>query len=124
MPSKPPTAVMTRASDKNWNKMLRRVAPNAFSTPISRVRWVTETSIMFIKPIPPMASVMVPTMARSSLSAILMMENWSNCFMASKMKTARWSSGLKLWAAASASRSDFVTLLWSRPSKSNQMPPM
>ena len=31
-----------------------RRAPSAFSTPISRVRCVTETSMMFIRPMPPM----------------------------------------------------------------------
>ena len=29
------------------------VAPNAFLTPISRVRSVTDTSMMFMMPIPP-----------------------------------------------------------------------
>src|SRR5438309_7680073 len=33
--------------------------------PISRVRWVTETSMMFISPTPPMPSVSVPMKARS-----------------------------------------------------------
>src|SRR5204862_336178 len=37
--------------------MSRLRAPSAFSMPISRVRWVTETSMIFIRPMPPMPSV-------------------------------------------------------------------
>ncbi len=32
---------------------VRRRAPSAFSMPISRVRWVTATSMIFISPTPP-----------------------------------------------------------------------
>ena len=42
-----------RDSMRNWKRMLRRVAPNAFRTPISRVRSVTLTSMMFMIPMPP-----------------------------------------------------------------------
>ena len=33
--------------------MLKRVAPSALRTPISRVRSVTDTSMMFMMPMPP-----------------------------------------------------------------------
>ena len=56
----PPTTVMVSASARNWKRMSRRRPPSAFSTPISRVRWVTDTSMMFIRPTPPMPSVSVP----------------------------------------------------------------
>ncbi len=36
--------------------MLARVAPTALRTPISFVRSVTETSMMFITPMPPIIS--------------------------------------------------------------------
>src|SRR5260370_38851928 len=52
--------VMVRASARNCSRMYRRCAPSAFCTPISRVRWVTETSMMFIRPTPPIPSVSVP----------------------------------------------------------------
>ncbi len=42
-----------QASIKNCINTLPRVAPNALRIPISRVRSVTDTSIMFITPIPP-----------------------------------------------------------------------
>ena len=52
-PIKPPRMVRTIDSIKNWVKILRRVAPKALRRPISRVRSVTETYMMFITPIPP-----------------------------------------------------------------------
>ena len=36
----------------NWKRMLRFLAPMALRIPISRVRSVTETSMMFMMPMP------------------------------------------------------------------------
>ena len=41
------------ASMMNWERMRRRRAPSAMRTPISRVRSATETSMMFMTPMPP-----------------------------------------------------------------------
>jgi len=41
------------ASSRNWVRIALRGAPRAFRTPISRVRSVTATSMMFMIPIPP-----------------------------------------------------------------------
>jgi hypothetical protein len=49
----PPTAQRVTASVVNWVRMVRLVAPMALRTPISRVRSVTETSMMFMTPTPP-----------------------------------------------------------------------
>ena len=46
--------------------MSLRVAPSALRTPISRVRWVTLTSMMFITPTPPTRSAML---AMTSMAA-------------------------------------------------------
>ena len=43
----------TDASTRNWRRMTRGVAPRALRRPISRMRSVTETSMMFMTPIPP-----------------------------------------------------------------------
>src|SRR5206468_601452 len=43
-------------SARNWSRMSRRFAPIARRMPISRVRSVTETSMMFMIPIPPTSS--------------------------------------------------------------------
>src|SRR5579871_363317 len=48
IPITPPAPVSVTASLKNWITMSRRRAPTAFRTPISRVRSVTLTNIMFI----------------------------------------------------------------------------
>ena len=44
---------MTLASVRNWRRTARGVAPSALRRPISRIRSVTETSMMFMTPIPP-----------------------------------------------------------------------
>src|ERR1700737_31873 len=48
-------------SAKNCRRMSRLVAPIALRAPISRVRSVTETSMMFITPIPPKHNVTIAT---------------------------------------------------------------
>src|SRR3982074_568619 len=52
-PITPPTAGSIAASRGNLTGMSRLLAPIALLTPISRVRSVTETSMMFITPTPP-----------------------------------------------------------------------
>ena len=76
MPSRPPVAVRVMASVRNCSMMSRRLAPSALRTPISRVRSVTETSMMFMTPTPPttrpmeeMASVRVQ--ATQTMTALL-----------------------------------------------------
>jgi hypothetical protein len=44
------------ASSRNWNRIERLVATTDFSMPISRVRCVTETSMMLARPTPPKAA--------------------------------------------------------------------
>ncbi len=53
MPTMPPMAHSTIASSVNCRRMVRFVAPMALRMPISRVRSVTDTSMMFITPTPP-----------------------------------------------------------------------
>ena len=52
--------------------------------------------MMFISPTPPIPSVTVPMKASRTFRASVMMPNCESCFWASKTKTARWSSNLKL----------------------------
>ena len=49
----PPTAHRVMASRVNCMRMFFLVAPMALRTPISRVRSVTETSMIFMTPTPP-----------------------------------------------------------------------
>ena len=52
-PMTAPIRQMTNDSIRNWSIMLPSVAPIAFLIPISLVRSVTDTSMIFIMPIPP-----------------------------------------------------------------------
>ena len=61
----PPTPESVIASVRNCRIILARLAPIALRTPISRVRSVTETSMIFITPIPPTSRDM-PAIAPSS----------------------------------------------------------
>ncbi len=56
MPIRPPMSDSVTASTRNWTRMSRPRAPTAMRRPISRVRSVTETSMMFMMPIPPTSS--------------------------------------------------------------------
>ena len=49
----PPRHASTTASIKNCKSTSRSVAPIARRTPISRVRSVTDTNMMFMMPMPP-----------------------------------------------------------------------
>lgn len=56
IPNIPPMLHKRIDSLKNCNRISARFAPQAFRSPISRVRSPTATSIMFIMPIPPTRS--------------------------------------------------------------------
>ena len=60
MPVHPPNCVMTIASPKNCELILFFVAPRAFLVPISRVRSVTLTSMIFINAMEAPSKVMIP----------------------------------------------------------------
>ena len=54
----PPTIESVIASSRNCSRTCRPLAPIAMRMPISRVRSVTETSMMFMMPMPPTSSEM------------------------------------------------------------------
>ena len=63
-PRKPPDKERMRDSMRNWRRMLPDVAPMAFLMPISWVRSATETSMMFMTPMPPTMREMPATRVR------------------------------------------------------------
>ena len=72
-PINPPKLVSTAASVKNCPKITDFLAPIAFFRPISLVRSVTDTSMIFITPIPP---------TRREIPAIqinMVLVDWLNC---------------------------------------------
>jgi hypothetical protein len=69
-PSRPPAIPRTTASARNCRSTSRARAPTAMRSPISRVRSVTDTSMMFMIPTPPTSSETEATLA-SSTSIVL-----------------------------------------------------
>ena len=61
MPMIPPAMLITTDSVRNCSSTACREAPTAMRRPISRVRSVTVTSMMFMMPIPEITSAMVET---------------------------------------------------------------
>ena len=61
MPTMPPVTESVAASTRNWVRMSRRRAPSALRMPISRVRSVTDTSMMFMITMPPTNSEIAAT---------------------------------------------------------------
>ena len=61
----PPNRLSTTASTRNCSSTSRPRAPIAMRRPISRVRSVTDTSMMFMMPMPPTSSD-TPAMLASS----------------------------------------------------------
>ena len=66
MPIRPPMTDSVVASIRNWARMSRPRAPMALRMPISRVRSRTDTSMMFMIPMPPTTSEMAAMPASSS----------------------------------------------------------
>ena len=60
---RPPKSEMVTASMRNCTRMSDFLAPTALRTPISRVRSVTETNMMFMMPMPPTSNAMLTTPA-------------------------------------------------------------
>ena len=56
IPMMPPIRERVSASMMNWSRMSQVFAPMAMRMPISRVRSVTDTSMMFMIPMPPTRS--------------------------------------------------------------------
>jgi hypothetical protein len=90
-PTTPPIVVSVTASTRNWPITSRRLAPTARRTPISRVRWVTEMSMMFITPTPPITS---ETSATNTMAAVMPPVMARNCEMSWSGVTKAKSFGL------------------------------
>ena len=67
----------------------------ALRTPISRVRSVTETSMMFITPIPPRHNVIIATQAKKIVTTLKMLSTSLAPSIVSQMKSASLSLGSK-----------------------------
>ena len=66
-PMRPPARLSVTASARNCSSTSRARAPSAMRRPISRVRSVTDSSMMFMIPMPPTSSDMPATLASSAV---------------------------------------------------------
>jgi hypothetical protein len=101
------------AFDEELGEDVAGAAPRAFMRPISRVRSVTETSMMFMTPTPPTARVMAPMMPRRISRAT---EKATICLpssMVSHVLRAFSSRGSKWWRWARTARTDWMARRWS-----------
>ena len=70
-PIKPPIKQSMTDSVRNWSMMVLVFAPRAFLIPISLVRSVTDTSIMFITPTPPTSREIALTAAINVVNTLI-----------------------------------------------------
>src|SRR6185369_15228294 len=75
-PPTPPALQSSTASIRNWLRMLAIGAPSALRSPISRVRSVTATSMMFMMPMPATMSATMPMMKPAIFTPRLILLNW------------------------------------------------
>ncbi len=95
IPNSPLTPVRISPSRKNWKRMLRLVAPIALRSPISRVRSLTETSMMLMIPTAPSASVTIPTPPRNTSIAVKILPTICSVRIVSHSLKASGASGSK-----------------------------
>src|SRR6266571_3940819 len=94
MPAAPPTRLSAVSSTRNWNRMCPLRAPTASRTPISRVRSVTETSMMFMMPMPPTRSDTEATLRRRFIITTLAFFEASAISLRSRtVKSSSWPGG-------------------------------
>ena len=108
MPMSPPIRESVIASIKNWSRMWRRRAPTAIRKPISRVRSVTDTSMMFMMPMPPTSSEMLAITAISRRIVVVMttaMAAISDTLLTSKSSLP----GLTRWLSRSTRMTSSLT---------------
>ena len=72
-------AEVVPASMTNWLRMSFRLAPKDLRTPISRVRSVTDTSMMFIMPMPPTSREMAAMATSTPMATPIMALIWLAC---------------------------------------------
>ncbi len=96
IPMKPPKTLSRIDSVRNWTRISRLRAPMALRRPISRVRSVTETSMIFIMPIPPTSSEIAAIPPRKRVSTprmdwvMLRIESWVKMVKSSRPTSVRW----------------------------------
>ena len=102
MPMSPPRSESVRASTRNWARMSRPRAPTALRMPISRVRSRTETSMMFMIPMPPTTSEIEAMPPSSRVSVALIEDAASSSWVWSKTLKSSSSAAARSWRSRSS----------------------
>ena len=85
----PPARLSRQASARNWFRISDGGAPSALRSPISRIRSETETSMMFMTPMPPTSSEMPATPASRTVRVFdVAVAAWtSDCWLVMEKST-------------------------------------
>jgi hypothetical protein len=100
----PPRADSTTASIRNCSSTSPSSAPTARRRPISRVRSVTLTSMMFMMPMPPTSRLTAATAPSRSVSTPMVLDSVSASCWVSKMLKLSSSSSASLRRSRSSCR--------------------
>ena len=102
MPMRPPRSDRVSASTRNWARMSRPRAPMALRMPISRVRSRTETSMMFMIPMPPTTSEIEAIPPSSRVSVALIEDAASSSWVWLKTLKSAVSVAARSWRSRSS----------------------
>src|SRR5664279_1678003 len=117
MPRMPPSIEMTTASIRNWLRTTDLGAPMALRMPISRVRSVTVTSMMFMTPIAPTSSETAATQPSRAVNVFELDVAVDRRLAWLSTENGRFATVVLFWAARMLS-----TSLWARVSVADDFP--
>ena len=101
MPSRPPVTLMSTDSMRNCSEMTGPVAPTAMRRPISLVRSVTETSMMFMMPMPATRSEKAAATTRMMVTVSIVEDMVSIISACERMVKSSSASSFSLWLSRS-----------------------
>ena len=96
-PNNPPVREMSTDSIRNWSEITKPVAPTAIRKPISLVRSVTETSMMFMMPIPATSNEKAAATTRMTVTVSIVEDMVSIISACERMVKSSTASALSLW---------------------------
>ena len=96
-PMRPPVTEMSTDSMRNWNEMTGPVAPTAMRRPISFVRSVTDTSMMFMMPMPATSSEKAAATTRMIVTVSIVEDIVSIISACERMVKSSSASSFSLW---------------------------
>ena len=97
MPNSPPVTDINTDSMRNCREMTGPVAPTAIRKPISFVRSVTDTSMMFMMPIPATSSEKAAATTRISVTVSIVDDIVSIISACERMVKSSSASSFNLW---------------------------